>query len=197
MKKKMLIPLCLFAVVFATAGSAKSLGLNLYVGGVYTNHQIHDVWDSAYDGFNHRHIRSKHMGGFNIGLSYELPKNWAIFGSTIFSFNRIYVNDTQFGFGYTFKPGKGFNLFLGGAFAIGGSQFVHSVRGGAAEEGYTNIGGGVNLTAYYMFTGQFGMYLGLHGNFYKPIRGYYKAQNRILPHFANSTNVALGFKIRF
>ena len=195
MKKKMLIPLCLFAVVFTAAGSAKSLGLNLYVGGVYTNHQIHDVWDSAYDGFNYRNIRSKHMGGFNIGLSYELPKNWAIFGSTIFSFNRIYVNDTQFGFGYTFKPGKGFSLFLGGAFAIGGSQFIGN---GAAEEGYTNIGGRLNLTAFYMFTGQLGIYLGFSDNIYKPVRGFYKnTLRKKLPDMANSINLALGFKIRF
>ncbi len=201
MNKKIVV-LMAFFTVFAGAASAKSIGLNLEIGAVYTNHQLHYFGGGTQsDGFRHHSIKFKHMGGFNVGLSYDLPKNWAIYASTIFAFNSIFANDTQFGIGYNFRLARGFSLFLGGAFAVGGSQFNRIIANKSAEwEKYTNLGGGVRLTAAYMFTGRFGIYFGGWANYYKPIKGVKLGQEmpaRNLPTMVQSLNAMAGLKIAF
>ncbi|AGT43934.1 DUF2715 domain-containing protein [Treponema pedis] len=201
MKKKIIL-ITVFSVLLAGALSAKTIGLNLEVGALYTNHQLHHFWKGTNsDGFRHHSNRYKHMGGFNIGLSYDLPKNWAIYGTTMFAFNSIFVNDTQFGIGYNFKPGKGFNLFLGGAFAVGGSKFTVT-HSNVTKEIFksTNIGGGLKLTASYMFTRQFGIYFGACANYYKPVSGYVlgvEQSSDRLPDMAQSLNAMAGLRVYF
>lgn len=199
MNKKAFIFVCFFLTLFVGFASAKTLGLNLLVGGVYTNHQLHYSSGTGSDGFSTWTIRSKHMGGFNIGLFYDLPKNWSVYLNTQFSFNKIFVNDTQAGFGYNFKPGKSFNLFLGGAFAFGGSK--HSSPGSNSSVEYGNIGGGVAFIPSFMLSNKVGMYLGVMGSIYKPVSSTHvtrinntskRTENVLLPKMATSINVMLG-----
>ena len=147
------------------------------------------------------------MGGVNIGISYPLPKNWAVFANTTFTFNNIFVNDTMLGVGYIFKPGKGFELLLGGAFAFGGSAFQWATGGAIVTESYFNLGGGINFTASYMFTGKFGMYAGASALYYKPLSGNRETkignssssvsiQPSLLPNLAKSIGLKLGLKIK-
>lgn len=146
MNRKLLFVCLVFALVFTGMLTAKSIGLDLEVGGAYNNHQLHRIGSSyGSNGFRYHGISSKSLGGFNIGISYPLPKNWAVFANTTFTFNNIFVNDTMLGVGYIFKPGKGFELLLGGAFAFGGSAFQWASGGAIITESYFNLGGGINL----------------------------------------------------
>lgn len=208
MNKKLFFVCLVFALVFTGMLTAKSTGINLEVGAAYTNHQLHNIGKNyAYDGFKHHGISSKSLGGFNIGISYPLPKNWAVFANTTFTFNHTFVNDTMLGAGYTFKPGKGFELLLGGAFAFGGSAFQWASGSAIITDSYFNIGGGINFTASYMFTSKFGMYAGASAIYYKPVVG--KRSTKIgnstnsasiksssLPDMAKSINIKLGLKIK-
>lgn len=192
----------IFMFLFCGTVSAKTIGLNLLVGGVYTNHQLHNSSEQNSYGFSTWTIWSKHMGGFNVGLFYDLPKNWSLYLNTQFSFNKIFVNDTQAGFGYNFKPGKGFNMFLGGGFAFGGSK--HRISNTKSHE-YGNIGGGIAFIPSFMFSNKLGMYMGVMGSIYKPVsskvvtktNNKYTRENNYLRRMASSINVMLGLKIIF
>ncbi len=211
MKKKIILLFVAFTLVFVGTASAKSIGLSLNVGGLYTNHQLHYISDGkTYDNFQHHNIFSKHMGGFSAGLSYRLPKNWALYFDTMFAFNKIFVNDTQLGFGYIFRPGKGFEIFLCGGLAIGGSKFDYTRAGITTEWKYFNVGGGLSLTASYMFTRKFGIYFGISDSYYKPVTGEtrtyandnksgtWKALNTgNMPKYNQSINARLGLKVNF
>ena len=208
MNRKLFFVCLVFALVFTGMLTAKSIGLDLEVGGAYNNHQLHTINNSyGYDGFKHHGIRSKSLGGVNIGISYPLPKNWAVFANTTFTFNNIFVNDTMLGVGYIFKPGKGFELLLGGAFAFGGSAFQWASGGAIITESYFNLGGGINFTASYMFTSKFGMYAGASALYYKPLSGNRETkignssssvsiQPSVLPNLAKSIGLKLGLKIK-
>ena len=205
MNKKLFFVCLVFALVFTGMLTAKSTGINLEVGAAYNNHQLHNIGKNyAYDGFKHHGIRSKSLGGVNIGISYPLPKNWAVFANTTFTFNHTFVNDTMLGVGYIFKPGKGFELLLGGAFAFGGSAFLINNE---TTVSYFNVGGGINFTASYMFTGKFGMYAGASAIYYKPVAGNISTKignstsstgikSGSLPDMAKSINIKLGLKIK-
>lgn len=202
MNKKAFIFVCFFLTFFVGFASAKTLGLNLLVGGVYTNHQLHSSSGTDHDGFSAWIIRSKHMGGFNAGLFYDLPKNWSVYLNTQFSFNKIFVNDTQAGFGYNFKPGKVFNLFLGGAFAFGGSK--HGNSNSSYE--YGHIGGGVSFIPSFMISNKIGLYMGVMGSIYKPVSGYHVTTSKNgtnrnalshLPTMTTSINVMIGVRVKF
>ncbi len=207
MNKKIILFFVAFTLVFAGNASAKSIGLDLNFGVVYTNHQLHDVSNvDQVTQFKTRSIRSMHMGGFNIGIAYDLPKNWALYLDTAFSFNKLFVNDTQLGFGYVFKPGKKFQIFLGGGLGLGGSVFSHSIGSTTHTQSYFNVGGGVRLTTTYLFTEKFGMYLGVSGNFYKPVAGEIKTKigdkestRKISENtsYNQSLGANLGFTIKF
>ena len=209
MNKKLLFVCLVFALVFTGMLTAKSIGLDLEVGGAYNNHQLHRINNSyGYDGFKYHGIRSKSLGGVNIGISYPLPKNWAVFANTTFTFNNIFVNDTMLGVGYIFKPGKGFELLLGGALAFGGSAFQWATGGAIVTESYFNLGGGINFTASYMFTGKFGMYAGASALYYKPVAGNESRKrgsntttesikSGSLPDMAKSINIKLGLVVKF
>ena len=209
MNKKLFFVCLVFVLVFTGMLTAKSVGLNLEVGAAYNNHQLHNI-NSNYssDGFRYHGIRSKSLGGVNIGISYPLPKNWAVFANTTFTFNNIFVNDTMLGVGYIFKPGKGFELLLGGAFAFGGSAFQWASGGAIITESYFNLGGGINFTASYMFTGKFGMYAGASALYYKPVAGNESTKrgsnttttsinSGSLPDMAKSINIKLGLVVKF
>ena len=208
MNKKLLFVCLVFASVFTGMLTAKSVGLNLEAGGAYTNHQLHTITGYGYDGFRHHGISLQDLGGINIGISYPLPKNWAVFANTTFTFNNIFVNDTMLGVGYIFKPGKGFELLLGGAFAFGGSAFQRAIGSDIITKSYFNLGGGINFTASYMFTGKFGMYAGASALYYKPVAGN-KSTKRgsktdtesiksdSLPDMAKSINIKLGLVVKF
>ena len=207
MNKKLFFVCLVFALVFTGMLTAKSTGINLEVGAAYTNHQLHTINGYGSNGFRHHGIRSKSLGGVNIGISYPLPKNWAVFANTTFTFNNIFVNDTMLGVGYIFKPGKGFELLLGGAFAFGGSAFQWATGGAIVTESYFNLGGGINFTASYMFTGKFGMYAGASALYYKPLSGNRETkignssssvsiQPSVLPNLAKSIGLKLGLKIK-
>ena len=205
MNKKLFFVCLVFALVFTSMLTAKSTGINLEVGAAYNNHQLHNIGkNDANDGFKHHGIRSKSLGGVNIGISYPLPKNWAVFANTTFTFNHTFVNDTMLGVGYIFKPGKGFELLLGGAFAFGGSAFLINNE---TTVSYFNVGGGINFTASYMFTGKFGMYAGASALYYKPLSGNRETkignssssvsiQPSLLPNLAKSIGLKLGLKIK-
>ena len=209
MNKKLLFVCLVFALVFTGMLTAKSTGINLEVGAAYNNHQLHDIGKNyAYDGFKHHGIKSKSLGGFNIGISYPLPKNWAVFANTTFTFNHTFVNDTMLGAGYIFKPGKGFELLLGGAFAFGGSVFNYPEGSLTVTDSYFNVGGGINFTASYMFTGKFGMYAGASALYYKPVAGNESTKrgsnttttsikSGSLPDMAKSINIKLGLVVKF
>ena len=208
MNRKLFFVCLVFALVFTGMLTAKSTGINLEVGGAYNNHQLHRINNSyGYDGFKYHGIRSKSLGGFNIGISYPLPKNWAVFANTTFTFNNIFVNDTMLGVGYIFKPGKGFELLLGGAFAFGGSALNKTKNKPKVTYSYFNIGGGINFTASFMFTGKFGMYAGASAIYYKPVAGNISTKignstssagikSSSLPDMAKSINIKLGLKIK-
>jgi len=206
MNKKLFFVCLVFALVFTGMLTAKSVGINLEVGAAYNNHQLHNIGKNyAYDGFRHHGIRSKSLGGFNIGISYPLPKNWAVFANTTFTFNHTFVNDTMLGVGYIFKPGKSFELLLGGAFAFGGSVFNWPEGSLTATDSYFNVGAGINFTASYMFTGKFGMYAGASVIYYGPVYGNWAkkdvngnsySRKGNLPDLAKSIGAKLGVKIK-
>ena len=206
MNRKLFFVCLVFALVFTGMLTAKSVGINLEVGAAYNNHQLHNIGKNyAYDGFRHHGIRSKSLGGFNIGISYPLPKNWAVFANTTFTFNHTFVNDTMLGVGYIFKPGKGFELLLGGAFAFGGSVFNWPEGSLTATDSYFNVGAGINFTASYMFTGKFGMYAGASVIYYGPVYGNWAkkdvngnsySRKGNLPDLAKSIGAKLGVKIK-
>lgn len=208
MNRKLFFVCLVFALVFTGMLTARSIGLDLEVGGAYNNHQLHTIGSSyGSNGFRYHGISSKSLGGVNIGISYPLPKNWAVFANTTFTFNNIFVNDTMLGVGYIFKPGKGFELLLGGAFAFGGSAFQWATGGAIVTESYFNLGGGINFTASYMFTSKFGMYAGASALYYKPLSGNRETkignssssvsiQPRLLPNLAKSIGLKLGLKIK-
>ena len=111
------------------------------------------------------------------------------------------------GVGYIFKPGKGFELLLGGAFAFGGSAFQWASGGAIITESYFNLGGGINFTASYMFTSKFGMYAGALALYYKPLSGNLETKignssssvsikSGSLPDLAKSIGLKLGLKIK-
>jgi len=209
MNRKLFFVCLVFALVFTGMLTARSIGLDLEVGGAYNNHQLHRINNSyGYDGFKYHGIRSKSLGGVNIGISYPLPKNWAVFANTTFTFNNIFVNDTMLGVGYIFKPGKGFELLLGGAFAFGGSAFQRAIGSDIITKSYFNLGGGINFTASYMFTGKFGMYAGASALYYKPVAGNESTKrgsnttttsikSGSLPDMAKSINIKLGLVVKF
>ncbi|UTC83154.1 hypothetical protein [Treponema denticola] len=208
MNRKLFFVFLVFALLFTGMLTAKSIGLDLEVGGAYNNHQLHTIGSSyGSNGFRYHGISSKDLGGFNIGISYPLPKNWAVFANTTFTFNNIFVNDTMLGVGYIFKPGKGFELLLGGAFAFGGSAFQWANLNQIITDSYFNIGGGINFTASYMFTGKFGMYAGASALYYKPVVGNRSTKtgnnttttsikSGSLPDMAKSIGLKLGLKIK-
>ena len=208
MNRKLFFVCLVFALVFTGMLTAKSIGLDLEVGGAYNNHQLHTIGSSyGSNGFRYHGISSKSLGGVNIGISYPLPKNWAVFANTTFTFNNIFVNDTMLGVGYIFKPGKGFELLLGGAFAFGGSAFQWASGGAIITESYFNLGGGINFTASYMFTSKFGMYAGALALYYKPLSGNLETKignssssvsikSGSLPDLAKSIGLKLGLKIK-
>ena len=77
MNKKLFFVCLVFALVFTSMLTAKSTGINLEVGAAYNNHQLHNIGkNDANDGFKHHGIRSKSLGGVNIGISYPLPKHY-------------------------------------------------------------------------------------------------------------------------
>lgn len=198
MNKKIILVAGIF-FFFAGMLQAKSTGIGLEIGADYTNHQIHTFGEHKNDGFGIHSIKFKHMGGFNLSISYSIPKNWALYASTTFAFNSVFVNDTQLGIGYNFAVGKGFNLFFGGGFAIGGAKFTAKIFNETKEYlKYTNIGGGLKLTASYMFTKILGVYFGTALNYYKPVKGYLwgtEVQSKDLPNISKSINVYAGLKI--
>lgn len=206
MNKKLFFVCLVFALVFTGMLTAKSTGINLEVGAAYNNHQLHDIGKNyAYDGFKHHGIKSKSLGGFNIGISYPLPKNWAVFANTTFTFNHTFVNDTMLGAGYIFKPGKGFELLLGGAFAFGGSVFNYPEGSLTVTDSYFNVGGGINFTASFMITRKFGMYAGASVIYYRPVYGNWvkkdtngnsDSRKGKLPNLAKSIGAKLGVKIK-
>ena len=208
MNRKLLFVCLVFALVFTGMLTAKSTGINLEVGGAYNNHQLHTIGkDYDDDYFKYHNISSQNLGGFNIGISYPLPKNWAVFANTTFTFNHTFVNDTMLGVGYIFKPGKGFELLLGGAFAFGGFAFNKTKSKPKVTYSYFNIGGGINFTASFMFTGKFGMYAGASAIYYKPVAGNISTKignstssagikSSSLPDMAKSINIKLGLKIK-
>ena len=206
MNKKLFFVCLVFALVFTGMLTAKSTGINLEVGAAYNNHQLHDIGKNyANDRFKHHGIRSKSLGGFNIGISYPLPKNWAVFANTTFTFNHTFVNDTMLGVGYIFKPGKGFELLLGGAFAFGGSVFSYQKGNFTYTDSYFNVGGGINFMASYMFTSKFGMYAGASAIYYSPVYGSWAkkdtngnshSRTENLPNLTKSIGAKLGVKIK-
>ncbi|UTC62009.1 DUF2715 domain-containing protein [Treponema sp. OMZ 787] len=163
-------------VMISTASlSARDLGIDLDVGGAYTRHSQHYI-GSCCDGagFSTNSKASKNLGGIHLGVNFGLPKNWSVFADTMFTFNKTLVNDTQLGIGYNFLLGKGFKLFVGGAFSFGGSISKYSDK---HTTRYFGIGGGLNVTASYMFTRKFGIYFGVADNYYKPVSGKNKEGN--------------------
>lgn len=197
----------LFFVFFVLGLSAKNSGFVLNLGGAYTNHRLNYIdTDNNSENFKHHMVKYKHLGGFNIGASYAFPKNWSVYIQSIFSFNNVFVNDTQLGLGYTFQLKNGFKLFLGGAFAIGGSIFKYSYNGITVENRAFNIGGGIDLTASYMFMEKFGVFIGFSDALYKSINGkeivyangekkFRDIEEKYMPDLTNSVNLKLGFKI--
>lgn len=198
MNKKIIL-IAAFSLFFAGMLQAKNIGIGLEIGADYTHHRIHRFGKSKDYGFGTHSSMFKHMGGFNFAISYSLPKNWAVYASTIFAFNATFVNDTQLGIGYNFALGKGFHLFLGGGFAIGGSKFTAKMLTETKEYlKYTNIGGGLKLTASYMFTKMLGMYFGTSAHYYKPVKGYVFGTEKpfdALPSMVQSINLCAGIKI--
>ena len=162
MNKKLFFVCLVFALVFTGMLTAKSIGLNLEAGAAYTNHQLHTFGkDTKSDGFKYQGIKSKSLFGVNLGISYPLPKNWAVFVNTTFAFNNTFVNDTMLGAGYIFKPTRGVDLFLGGGLALGGSVFKWAKGSVSTTYKFFNIGAGINFTASVMFTNKIGMYAGI------------------------------------
>ncbi len=208
MNKKIIVFLIAFMLIFVGTASAKSLGLSLNVGALYTNHQLHSVGNvDERTHFKYHGISSMNLGGFTVGLAYRLPKNWALYLDSMFSFNKTFVNDTQLGFGYIFRLGKGFDLFLSGGLALGGSVFSHSEGHSEISTSYFNIGGGLSLTASYMFTRKFGIYFGISDNYYKPVSRKRKIKINgssvetsflnSMPKYNKSINARLGLKVNF
>lgn len=194
---------CFSAITFVFAkGTA---GLSFDVGAQYLNHQLHNFGkDNKNNGndFNYHSIAFKNMGGFNLGMNYEIAKNWSVFLNTAFSFNSTFVNDTVLGFGYTFGLDKGFRLFLGGGLAFGGSEFSKTYYNTTTKTSYVNVGGAVQLVASYMFTRMFGIYFGVSDNLYAVVKGTRKIgstttdiQTDYLPDMNKSMSAKVGLRI--
>jgi len=208
MNKKLFFICLVFALVFTSMLTAKSVGLNLEAGVAYTNHQLHYFSNNTgTDGFKHQWIRSKSLFGFNLGISYPLPKNWSVFVNTTFAFNNTFVNDTMLGAGYIFKPGRGVDIFLGGGLGFGGSVFKWASGSISTAYKFFNIGAGINLTASFMFTDKIGMYVGISDTYYKPVSGKWSTKvgdknssgdisSGEMPDLAKSINGRLGVKIK-
>lgn len=208
MNKKLFFVCLVFALVFTGMLTAKSIGLNLEAGLAYTNHQLHYFNKDTYsDGFKHHTIRSKSLFGVNLGISYPLPKNWAVFVNTTFAFNNTFVNDTMLGAGYIFKPTRGVDLFLGGGLALGGSVFKWAEGSVSNTHKFFNIGAGINFTASVMFTDKIGMYVGISDTYYKPVSGKWSRKvgdktssgdipSSLMPDLTKSINGRLGVKIK-
>lgn len=202
MNKKILFIFIGLLTISTTALSAKALGVELDVGGVYTRHSQHSI-GSCCDGagFSSYSKASKNLGGLSLGINYQLTKNWALFANTMFTFHRTFVNDTQLGVGYTFLLGKGFNLFIGGGFALGGSISKYNEN---YTTKYFGIGGGFSVTASYMFTRQLGIYFGVSDSYYKPVTGKIETKNVITKLRADSLknkihqslNARIGLRIK-
>lgn len=208
MNRKIVFVCLVFALVFTGMLTAKSTGLNLEAGAAYTNHQLHTFSNNTKsDGFKYQGIKSKGLFGVNLGISYPLPKNWAVFANTTFAFNSTFVNDTMLGVGYIFKPGNVFDLFLGGGLAFGGSVFNWASGSASTTHKFFNIGAGINLTASFMFTNKIGIYAGISDTYYKPVSGKWSTKigdntssgdisSSNMPDLAKSINGRLGVKIK-
>ncbi len=206
--KKKLILICVFTFILTGILSAKSEDFNMEIGAVYTNHQLHNIGDIAENAFQTFTILTMHLGGFDVGFNYRLDKQWYVYFSTMFAFNKMFVNDTQLGFGYNFQPGKGFNLFLGAGLALGGSVFKHTSNNITSQEEYFTVGGGISLLGSYMFSRYIGIYFGISDSYYKPITGRHKKSDENggawtkykiteLNTFTKSINARAGVKVHF
>lgn len=225
MKKNICI---LFLLTVLSVGflSAK-VKLTLNVGPVYThfgssttaNNGRTDTW-------------STHTGGLNVLFSAEFIKNFGVYGTTNFAFGKrlttgwhtknhsetdrwdadlTYAIDSQFGFFYVFHPVKNIDLTLGVGLGLGGSGRNHAYAKSSIsikeERSQTDIGGGVNFNASYMFTKMVGIYGGISDTIYVPV--YTKTKIKIgnkaeettdsttSGKIANSFNIKAGIQFVF
>jgi len=122
-----------------------------------------------------------------------------------------YAIDSQFGFFYVFQPVKKMNLMLGVGIGIGGSgrnyTYTRSLLLTKEERSQTNIGGGVNLNASYMFTKMVGIYGGISDTIYAPVSTKTKitvgnkttesTNSNASGKLANSLNIKAGIQFVF
>lgn len=184
MKKSLCIIFLL--TVFSVGFLSAKVKLTLDIGPVYTyfgsrtavNNGVTNTWTT-------------HTGGLNVLFGAEFIKNFGVYGTVNFAFgnhfwskiaskryyegwrtdaNLTYAIDSQFGFFYVFHPVQKLDLTLGCGIGIGGSGRSYNTSGSAKMSiSQTNIGGGINFDASYMFTKMIGIYGGLSDTLYAPV----------------------------
>lgn len=202
MKKFISFILVIFLVSFVFA----EIGLTFDIGGHYANEQRHKFGTDVSD-FHTQVITMQHMGGFDIGVNYEIAKGWGVFFNSAFSFNNLFLNDSLLGFGYTFKmDNSDFKVFLGGGLAFGG--LIYKTKKADITTSYFNLGAGVQVVGSYMFKNKFGVFFGADLNYYGVLSGNTKIKigdktskneidKKLLPSMAKSFHLKAGLRIGF
>ncbi|MEL3908934.1 MAG: hypothetical protein P1P64_08020 [Treponemataceae bacterium] len=199
-----------FVCVLSIASFAFAKGnLSLDIGAQYANNQLHRFGKEPSNKFHNHNIRLQHMGGFNLGVNYEIAKNWGIFLNSAFSFNNVFLNDTVLGFGYTFAiPKAPIKLFLGGGLALGGFIYDNNIASVKTRTSHFNLGAGLQLVGSYMFTNMFGCFFGADLNYYGVLSGKEKTtvssatntssiSKSNLPDLAKTFHLKAGLRIAF
>lgn len=228
--KKRICMLCLLTV-FSVGFLSANVKMNLELGPVYTyfssSESSTDFWgDKGYTSW------TTNTGGLNVLFGVEFIKNFGVYGTANFAFGKYYWDkklypthyrgdrntanvtfaiDSQFGFFYVFHPAKNLDLRLGAGLGIGGSGYTQTYTTGTTrkkELSQANIGGGVNLDVYYMFTKMVGIYGGVSDTLYAPV--YKKEQKhkndgsiqtdeytKVDGKIANSLNIKAGIRLVF
>ena len=218
--------ICIFFLltVLSVGFLSAKVKLNLDIGPVYT------YFGSSKSHDNGRiNTWATHTGGLNVLFGVEFVKNFGTYVTANFAFGKdywakfsskrayggelmdadlTYAIDSQFGFFYVFHPVKKLDLTLGAGIGIGGSGYNRTYAWGSKlikeEQSQTNIGGGINFNASYMFTKMVGIYGGVSDTLYAPV--YIKYSNGktnpikdtdVSGKVANSLNIKAGIRLVF
>ncbi len=187
MKKKCLVVVALLVSASMLFAAGKKITFD--IGPMYTlssNHLKRTV-----GGTKQKIAKFANLGGINATLSYDIAKNFGVYGMANFTFGSVlhtktktksggketdteretdvdlvYAIDSQFGFFYTFKPLKNLDLRLGAGIGLGGHGWNRTIGSSEIRNHVTNIGAGINFDVSYMFTSLVGIYGGVCDTMY-------------------------------
>ena len=204
--------------VFSVGCLSATVKMNLELGPVYTYFGSRTTVGNGHKSW------TTHTGGLNVLFGAEFVQNFGVYGSVNLAFGKYYWSknsspdsyggnrytqnftyaiDSQLGLFYVFHPSNNLDLRLGLGLGIGGSG--HNTT--ALEYSQLNIGGGVDLTIFYMFTNLIGIYGGVSDTIYAPV---YRATTEIVGsaktkqswtnvsgRVANSFSIKAGIRFNF